>query len=316
VLENGALLQGLRRKAYDDGGIHLHILGALTKGLAGQQPANLAGLKQGGCIAVSNARAGFADDDVLLRTLEYAGTLGLTVFFYPEEPSLAKDGCVHDGFIASRQGLVGIPEAAETVALAKQLLMVEATGVRAHFSQLSCGASVELIRIAKQRGLPVSADVAMHQLHLSDQWIDGFNVLAHVRPPLRSESDRQKLRQGVAEGVIDAICSHHEPLSGTAKLAPFADTVAGISGFDTFMALAVKLVSDGVLTPLQLAERIVHAPSRIAGIEAYRHATGGWVLIDPEQAWVVQADQLQSAGQNTPFYGQTLAGRVERLLVD
>ena len=156
----------------------------------------------------------------------------------------------------------------------------------------------------------------MHQLHLSDQWIDGFNVLAHVRPPLRSESDRQKLRQGVAEGVIDAICSHHEPLSGTAKLAPFADTVAGISGFDTFMALAVKLVSDGVLTPLQLAERIVHAPSRIAGIEAYRHATGGWVLIDPEQAWVVHADQLQSAGQNTPFYGQTLAGRVERLLVD
>lgn len=316
VLENGALLQGLRRKAYDDGGIHLHILGALTKGLEGQQPANLAGLKQGGCIAVSNARAGFADDDVLLRTLEYAGTLGLTVFFYPEEPSLAKDGCVHDGFIASRQGLVGIPEAAETVALAKQLLMVEATGVRAHFSQLSCGASVELIRIAKQRGLPISADVAMHQLHLSDQWIDGFNVLAHVRPPLRSESDRQKLRQGVAEGVIDAICSHHEPLSGTAKLAPFADTLAGISGFDTFMALAVKLVSDGVLTPLQLADRIVHAPSRIAGIEAYRQATGGWVLIDPEQAWRVQADQLQSAGQNTPFYGQTLTGRVERLLVD
>lgn len=316
VLENGALLQGLRRKAYDDGGIHLHIIGALTKGLAGQQPANLAGLKQGGCIAVSNARAGFADDDVLLRTLEYAGTLGLTVFFYPEEPSLAKDGCVHDGFIASRQGLVGIPETAETVALAKQLLMVEATGVRAHFSQLSCGASVELIRIAKRRGLPISADVAMHQLHLSDQWIDGFNVLAHVRPPLRSEDDRQRLRQGVAEGVIDAICSHHEPLSDSAKLAPFADTLAGISGFDTFMALAVKLVSDGVLTPLQLAERIVHAPSRIAGIESYRHATGGWVLIDPEQAWTVQADQLQSAGRNTPFYGQTLMGRVERLLVD
>lgn len=316
VLENGALLQGLRRKAYDDGGIHLHIVGALTKGLAGQQPANLAGLKQGGCIAVSNARAGFADDDVLLRTLEYAGTLGLTVFFYPEEPSLAKDGCVHDGFIASRQGLIGIPEAAETVALAKQLLIVEATGVRAHFSQLSCGASVELIRIAKRRGLPVSADVAMHQLHLSDQWIDGFNVLAHVRPPLRSEADRQQLRQGVADGVIDAICSHHEPLSDSAKLAPFADTLAGISGFDTFMALAVKLVTDGVLTPLQLAERIVHAPSRIAGIESYRHATGGWVLIDPTAPWMVHADQLQSAGKNTPFYGQMLTGRVERLLVD
>lgn len=316
VLENGALLQGLRHKAFEDGGIHLHIIGALTKGLAGQQPANLAGLKQGGCIAVSNARAGFADDDVLLRTLEYAATLGLTVFFYPEEPSLAKDGCVHDGFIASRQGLVGIPEAAETVALAKQLLMVEATGVRAHFSQLSCGASVELMRIAKQRGLPVSADVAMHQLHLSDQWIDGFNVLAHVRPPLRSESDRQRLRQGVADGVIDAICSHHEPLSNTAKLAPFADTLAGISAFDTFMALAVKLVNDGVLTPLQLVDRIVHAPAKIAGIQHAQQKTGGWILVNPTEAWKVQADQMQSAGKNTPFYAQTLIGRTELLLVD
>ncbi|MFA9204311.1 MAG: hypothetical protein ACEQSD_09965, partial [Flavobacteriales bacterium] len=134
--------------------------------------------------------------------------------------------------------------------------------------------------------------------------------------PLRSEQDRRQLRQGVAEGVIDAICSHHEPLSESAKLAPFPDTLAGISGFDTFMALAVKLVTDGVLTPLQLAERIVHAPSRIAGIEAYRHATGGWALIDPNQVWQVQADQMQSAGKNTPFYGQQLVGRLERLLVD
>ncbi|MEC7119156.1 MAG: dihydroorotase [Pseudomonadota bacterium] len=316
ILENGALLQGLRRKAFDDGGIHLHVLGALTKGLAGQQPANLAGLKQGGCIAVSNARASFADDDVLLRALEYAGTLGLTVFFYPEEPSLAKDGCVHDGFIASRQGLIGIPEAAETVALAKQLLMVEATGVRAHFSQLSCGASVELIRIAKARGLPVSADVAMHQLHLSDAWIDGFNAMAHVRPPLRSERDRQLLRQGIADGVIDAICSHHEPLSDTSKLAPFPDTLAGISSFDTFMALAVKLVSDGVLTPLQLVERIVHAPSRIAGIESFRHATGGWVLVDPELSWSVTPTILQSKGKNSPFLGQNLTGRVQQLFAE
>ena len=315
VLENGALLQGLRQRALDDGGIHLHVIGALTKGLDGNQPANLAGLKQGGCIAVSNARAAFANDDVLLRSLEYAATLGLTVFFYPEEASLAKDGCVHDGFMASRQGLTGIPEIAETVALAKQILMVEETGVRAHFSQLSSGASVELIRIAKARGLPVTADVAMHQLHLTDAYIDGFNALAHVRPPLRSEDDRAKLRQGLADGVIDAICSHHEPLSATSKLAPFPDTEAGISGFDTLMAQGVILVNDGVLSPLALAACLVSKPAAIAGIEAKRQAVGGWVLVDPNQAWTVSNTSMASQGKNTPYQGATLLGRVQRLLV-
>ncbi len=315
VLENGALLQGLRQRALEDGGIYLHVIGALTKGLDGHQPANLAGLKQGGCIAVSNARAAFANDDVLLRSLEYAATLGLTVFFYPEEPSLAKDGCVHDGFMASRQGLTGIPEIAETVALAKQILMVEETGVRAHFSQLSSGASVELIRLAKTRGLPVTADVAMHQLHLTDACIDGFNALAHVRPPLRGERDRDKLRQGVADGVIDAICSHHEPLSATAKLAPFPDTEAGISGFDTLMAQGLKLINDGVLTPLQLTACLVSKPAMIAGIEAKRQGVGGWVLVDPQQVWSVSQTSMASQGKNTPYQGATLLGRVQRLLV-
>jgi dihydroorotase len=310
VLESGALLPGLRKKALDDGGIHLHIIGALTRGLDGQQPANLAGLKQGGCIAVSNASHAFANDDVLLNTLQYAATLGLTVFFYPEEPSLAKDGCVHDGFMASRQGLTGIPEIAETVALAKQLLMVEQTGVHAHFSQLSCGASVELIRIAKKRGLPITADVAMHQLHLNDQWIDGFNALAHVRPPLRAESDRLTLRDGVASGAIDAICSHHQPLSATSKLAPFAETEAGISSFETFVALGVQLVNDGLLEPLDWVRRVVIEPARIAGIESFRQATGGWLLIDPAQTWQVNTQSLQSAGKNTPFIQQMLTGKV------
>ncbi|MEY4517193.1 MAG: hypothetical protein RL180_1539 [Pseudomonadota bacterium] len=314
VLESGALLPGLRKKAMDDGGIHLHIIGALTRGLEGQQPANLAGLKQGGCIAVSNARQPFANDDVLFNTLQYAATLGLTVFFYPEEPSLAKDGCVHDGFMASRQGLTGIPDIAETVALAKQLLMIEQTGVHAHFSQLSCGASVELMRIAKARGLPVTADVAMHQLHLNDQCIDGFNALAHVRPPLRDETDRLKLRQGLADGVIDAICSHHQPLSATAKLAPFADTEAGISTFETFIALGVQLVNDGLIDALTLTRRMVSEPARIAGIESFRQATGGWIVVDPTVAWQVNSESLYSAGKNTPYLHQTLLGRVERLL--
>lgn len=149
--------------------------------------------------------------------MEYAAGLGLTVVFYAEEPQIAKDGCAHEGFIASRQGLPMIPAIAETVAIAKYLLMIEATGVKAHFGLLSCGAAVELIRAAKAKGLPVTADVAMHQLHLTEHLTDGFNSLAHVRPPLRSEQDKELLRQGLKEGVIDAICTHHEPLSSSAK---------------------------------------------------------------------------------------------------
>lgn len=310
VQDNGALLKGLREKALNDGGIHLHLLGAQTKSLEGKQPSNMASLKQGGCIAVTNARAGFTDDDVLLRTLEYAASLGLKVFFYPEEASLAKDGCVHDGFTASRQGLTGIPAIAETVALVKQLLMVEATGVQAHFSLLSCGASVELIQSAKAKGLPVTADVAMHQLHLTDQTIDGFNSLAHVRPPLRSELDRQLLRAGVASGVIDAICSHHEPLSASAKLAPFAETEAGISNFDTFMALGSALVHQGLLSPLQLATVISLKPAQVAGIESQWVEVAGLVLVDPELDWTVCSDQINSQGKNTPFIGAKVKGKV------
>lgn len=313
VLESGALFAGLRQKALQDGGIHLHLIGAMTQGLAGEQPANMAALQKGGCIAVSNGKNGFAGDHVLLSTLEYAATLGLTVFFYPEEKALAQDGCVHDGFMASRQGLTGIPEVAETVALAKQLLLVRETGVTAHFGLLSCGASVALMRQAQAEGLPVSASVAMHQLFLTDAEIDGFNALAHVRPPLRSADDRQLLRQAVAEGVIEVVCSHHEPLSGSAKLAPFAETEPGISALDTFVSLGLALVESGELTALEWLKRVVTGPAQVAGIEAMRQASGGWVLIDPEQPWQVSAAHMHSAGKNTPFLGQTLKGRVQRL---
>lgn len=313
VLESGSLLAGLREKAYKDSGVSLHLLGALTAGLAGERPANLAGLKHGGCVGLTNARRGFANDDVLLRTLEYAASLDVTVFFYPNEPSLSKDGCAHDGYVASKHGLAAIPWIAETVALSKQILMVEETGVRAHFGLLTCASSVDLIAWAKQKGLPVTADVAMHQLHLTDDNIAGFNSLAHVLPPLRSNTDQNALRQGVADGTIDAICSHHEPLGKTAKQAPFTETKAGISNFDTFMALGCKLVADGLLTPSQLVEKISTNPAKIAGISTQVAEQGGLVLVNPNQAWQVDENTMYSAGKNTPFINQELVGRVEQV---
>lgn len=310
VQDNGALIHGLVEKAMLDGGIYLQVIGAQTQGLQGNQPANMAGLKKGGCSAVSNANAPFANDDVVLRTLEYAAGLDMMVVFYAEEHQIAKDGCAHEGFIASRQGLPMIPALAETVAIAKYLLMIESTGVCAHFGLLSCGASVELIKIAKEKGLSVTADVAMHQLHLTENLTDGFNALAHVRPPLRAEKDKQLLRQGVKDGVIDAICTHHEPLSSSAKLAPFAETEPGITAFDTYVALGIQLINEGLLEPLQWVKTVTLAPAKVAQMVERWTQEAGWVLIDPELEWTVSKSSILSQGKNTPLINQKVMGKV------
>ncbi|NHB57069.1 aspartate carbamoyltransferase [Acinetobacter sp. 194] len=315
VQDNGALIHGLVEKAMLDGGIYLEVIGAQTQGLKGNQPANMAGLKKGGCSAVSNANAPFADDDVVLRTLEYAAGLGMTVVFYAEEPQIAKDGCVHEGFIASRQGLPMIPALAETVAIAKYLLMVEATKVRAHFGLLSCGASVELIRIAKEKGLPVTCDVAMHQLHLTDALIDGFNSLAHVRPPLRSEQDKQLLRQGLKDGVIDAICTHHEPLSSSAKLAPFAETLPGFTAFDTYVPFGIQLIDEGLFTPLEWVEKVTLSAAKVAHMFERWKAESGWVLVDPALQWEVVKESILSQGKNTPLLEKNVKGKVIKVFI-
>lgn len=315
VQDNGALIHGLVEKAKLDGGIYLEVIGAQTQGLNGKQPANMAGLKKGGCTAVSNANAPFADDDVVLRTLEYAAGVNMTVVFYAEEPQIAKDGCVHEGFIASRQGLPMIPALAETIAIAKYLLMVEVTGVRAHFGLLSCGASVDLIKIAKDKGLKVTCDVAMHQLHLTEQLIDGFNSLAHVRPPLRSEQDKNSLRQALKDGVIDAICTHHEPLSSSAKLAPFAETTPGITAFDTYVALGIQLIEEGLFEPLEWVEKVTLAPARVAHMVERWKVESGWVLLDPTLKWTVSKESILSQGKNTPLLGDSVKGKVERVFI-
>ncbi|MDP2227037.1 MAG: dihydroorotase [Moraxellaceae bacterium] len=308
VLDSGALVTQLRERSDEAGFAIVHPVGAMTKGLEGKALSNMSRLVKAGCIGVGNARAPFASADTALRCLEYAATLGLTVFLSPEEPSLAR-GCAHDGFTAARLGLPGIPDAAETVALATQLLLVEQTGVTAHFGQLSCKGSVELIRIAKEKGLPVTADVAMHHLHLTDIAIDGFNSFAHVRPPLRREEDRDALRAAVKSGVIDAICSDHQPLDASAKLAPFPSTEPGISALETVLPLGLQLVREGVLSAGELVRALAQRPADVLGLDK----AVGWLLIDPEARWTVTAETLLSTGKNTPWQGQEMQGRVRRV---
>jgi dihydroorotase len=308
VLDSGALITQLLERAEEAGFAKVHPVGALTKGLEGKALSNMARLVKAGCAGIGNARAPFANAQTAMHCLEYAATLGLTVFFSPEEPSLAK-GCAHDGFTAARLGLPGIPDTAETIALATQLLLVEQTGVKAHFGQISCRGSVELIRIAKEKGLNVTADVAMHHLHLTDIAIDGFNSMAHVRPPLRSEDDRTALRAGVKSGILDAICSDHQPLDASAKLAPFPSTEPGMSTLETVLPLGLKLVREGVLTENELLRALTENPARTLGLEK----KSGWLLIDPEARWTVTAETLLSTGKNTPWHDREMQGRVIRV---
>ncbi|HEU0196043.1 MAG TPA: dihydroorotase [Nevskiaceae bacterium] len=316
VVDNPAVVVRINAIAQAAGGAHLHPLGALTQGLEGAALAEMSALKQAGCVGVSNAGCPMADLRTTRRALEYAGGLGLTVHVQPQDASLAEDGCAHDGPVALKLGLVPIPVAAETAALRQWISLAEETGTRIHFGRLSSARGVELVARAKARGLAITADAAAHQLFLTEADIDGFDPLCHVIPPLRSAADRDALRDALRDGTLDALCSDHQPHEADAKTNPFPLTAPGISGLETLLPLALQLVADGSLTPLQMATRLSLAPQRILGLAPTGAAyIAGWLLVDPERAWTVDDTSLRSRGHNTPFLGRTLHGRVRQVFL-
>lgn len=293
--------------------------GALTQGLAGEQLAPMHALHRSGCIAFSNARAPIDSAQVLLRCLEYAATYDFLVIFKPQNAALSAQGCVHDGMTCTRLGLTGIPETAETIELARCLLLVEQTGVRAHFGQLSCERSVQMIIEARRRGLQVSADVAIHQLLLTDECVDGFNSQFHLIPPLRSQLDRAGLRHALVTDGIQAICSDHQPHDAAAKQAPFPATEPGITGLQTLLPLGLLLVREELLSLAQLIDKLSCTPARILGLESGQLQPGAVAdlcIFDPELTWQLTPANCTSAGHNSPFMGQQLTGAVIHTFVD
>lgn len=319
VVETSAVAELIQDRAADVGFARVLPMGALTRGLEGEQLAPLHGLASSGCVAFTNMRNAIASSQTLLRCLEYAATHDLLVVFQAQDDSLAANGCMHDDTTSTRLGLNGIPEAAETIEVSRCLLLVEQTGVRAHFGQLSCERSVRMIEAARERGLQVSADVAVHQLLLTDESVNGFNAAYHLQPPLRSQLDRAGLRQGLVTGTIAAICSDHQPHDPIAKQAPFAATEPGMSGLETLLPLSLSLVEQQLLELPQLIEALTAAPARILDIDAGTLEVGSQAdicIFDPDAEWTVTADSLRSAGKNTPFLGQSLKGRVNTTLMD
>ncbi len=316
-IANPAVVDRIRGIADRAGGLDVYLLGALTQDLAGESLAEMSALRQAGCVGVSNAASGLRDSLVGRRALDYAQGLGLTVHVFAQNPALANRGCAHEGPIATRLGLAPIPVAAEVSAIRFWISLVEDTGAAVHFGRLSTARGVEMVGAAQKIGLPVSADVAAHQLFLTADDVAGFDAMCHVLPPLRSAEDRDALRAGVSQGLIAAICSDHQPHEPDAKINPFPLTEPGISGLETLLPLTLQLVQDRILGPLQLAERLALGPARVLGIAAGSLAPGrraNLVLVDPSRPFELHGGRMLSAGRNTPFLGRELPGRASLTL--
>ena len=318
VIDTPAMAWMVRDKAQEAGLARVHPLGALTVGLEGRRLTDMAMLADAGCVGVSNALAPLENTLVLRRAMQYAATFDVPVFLYPQDPWLQGNGCVHEGEVSTRLGLPAIPEAAETVGVARDLALIETSGARAHFHLISSGRALEMIGEAERRGLPVTAGVAVHNLHLTEQDIGAFDTRYKVLPPLRSAADRDALRRGVAAGTITTICSDHQPHGADAKLAPFGEAAPGISGLETLLPLTLRLVREQALDLSAAVAALTCNPARIAGLDAGRLAPGDTAdlcIFDPGAEWTLTGDAMLSRGRNTPFLGTRLWGRVTHTLV-
>lgn len=320
VLDEPGLVEMLCYRAKKLNRAHVYPVGALTIGLKGEQLSEMAELVEAGCVAFSQANTPILDTRVLSRAMQYAATFGFRVWLQPIDPHLARGGVAHDGEVASRLGLPGIPASSEIIALFTYLQMARLTGARLHITRLSSADSLALIEQARADGVDVTCDVAIHHLHLCDLDIGYFNPHCHVMPPLRTQRDRIALARAVADGRINAICSDHTPVDDDAKQAPFSESEPGTTGLELLLPLTLKWAAEHKLPLIDALARITSDAARIAGIAKGGHLSVGAradiCIFDPDAHQVVSRNTLRSQGKNTPFLGLELPGRVHHTLVE
>jgi dihydroorotase len=317
-LDEPGLVDMLRRRAKALARARVYPVGALTVKLAGERLAEMSVLAEAGCIAFSQANFPIADTQVLWRALQYAATYGYPVWLRAEDKWLSQEGCAHDGDMATRLGLAGIPAFTETIALATMLQLVRATGARVHFCRLSTAAAVEMVRAAKKEKLPVTCDVGIHYVHLSEVDLGYYDTHCRLDPPLRSQRDREALAAGLADGTIDCAVSDHAPVDEDRKQLPFAEAENGATGLELLLPLALKWGEARGLSLAAALARVTSEPARVLGVPAGRIASGApadLVVFDPKAPFRVTAAALKSQGKNSPFLGHELAGRVRATLV-
>jgi len=318
-LDEPGLVEMLKFRAKNLPGPRVYPIGAMTQKLEGMMLTEMAELTEAGCRAFTQADAPMTNNQVLLRAMEYAATFGFALWLRPQDVSLARGGVAHDGAIASRLGLPGIPVLAETVALATILQLARETGARIHLARLSARESIAMVRAAKAQGLAVTCDVATPHVHLSENDLVSFDSHLHLVPPLRSLRDRDAIREALRDGSIDALCSDHTPVDEDAKQVPFGESVPGASGVELLLPLTLKWAREMGVPLMQAIDLISWKPAQILGVPGGNLAVGSYAdicIFDETADWVVTPKALASQGDNTPFLNHPMQGRVRYTLID
>ena len=312
-----AAVTAMIRARAEQAAVRVYPVGAVSKGSEGHQLAEFGELKAAGAVAVTDDGRPVEDSQLMRRALEYAGDFGLVVISHSEDRSLAS-GVMNEGVVSTRLGLKGIPTAAESIVVYREIALAEFTGQRVHIAHVSAAASIDLIRAAKARGVRVTAETAPHYFTLTDEAVFGYDTNAKMNPPLRSAADREAVRAALADGTLDAIATDHAPHSILEKETEFDTAANGIIGLETAVPLALDLVRDGVVDAGRMVALMAVNPATILGLDAGRLDPGAMAdvtIIDPEREFVYTADQVVSKSRNTPFLGWRLKGRAVLTMV-
>lgn len=315
--DNPSVLEYVLNKARSEGKVRVLPVACITKGSRGEELAPLGRLARVGAVAFSDDGSTVKSARLLRLALEFARELGIPVFEHCLDPEL--DGEVHEGWVAYRLGLKGSPGVAEEMVVARDIALARLTGARIHILHVSFEASVDLIRRAKEEGLPVTAEVTPHHLSLTEEAVLGYDTYAKVNPPLRTRRDVKALIRGLREGIIDAIATDHAPHSDEDKLVEFDLAAPGISGLETALPLLLDLVRRGELDLITIIAALTSGPCRVLGREPRGLEPGlpaDLTIFDPEAEWTVTRESLYSKGKNTPLLGRTVRGKVMATLVE
>jgi dihydroorotase len=313
-VDSTAWVEWVRHRADAAGHCRVHPIAAVTMGQKGEQLAPMQAMAAAGAVAFSDDGSPVADAGIMRRALEYARNTGLPIVCHEEDPALKADGVMNEGFTATRLGLRGIPNAAESVMCRRDVELAELTGGRVHLAHLSTAQGFDALRDAKRRGLPVTGETCPHYWVLTDEAIGDYDTHAKMNPPLRSDADREACIAAIVDGTIDCFVTDHAPHTTDEKSRPFAEAPFGIVGLETALALTLTfLVRPGRLSLARALELWTGAPRRVFGLPEVGLAPGSpadLVLIDPEAEWTVDPSRFHSQGRNTPFAGWSLHGRV------
>lgn len=294
-------------------------IGAVSVGLAGEQLAPFAGMYEAGIVAVSDDGHAVSDAELMRRALECARMFGMPVIDHAEDRSLAAGGVMHEGAVSLRMGLRGIPAAAEDVMVARDIALAGLTGGHLHVAHISSAGAVRMVRMARASGIRITAEVSPHHLWLTDEAVCDYRTNAKMAPPLRTESDRQALLEGLADGTIDCIATDHAPHHRDEKDVEFDCAANGVVGLETMLPLALRLVREGVLDLPTAVAKMTSEPAAILGLPVGTLEVGraaDLALVDPDREWVLDPARMFTKSRNTPFEGWTMRGLAVFTMVD